>query len=245
MRMRAGTALVCATAAVGLTAVVMVPVASATSKPPTTRAQEKRQNKGLKKAANQISTAQKDISSLKSSSSSLSSGLSTAQSQIKTLMQIADALPPILTQLGDGLTALKGAVTSINTALQDPTTGLVGLNNARPLIGAVASNAAVSGSEFELVGHLANVPAAGLGAYLLSFVNGAGTPTDVSKRVYELTSPNPAQLGTVFTATNCSNSGVTPLCTALNGGHTDDDATDVLIVTSAPSADFQIAAIAG
>jgi uncharacterized phage infection (PIP) family protein YhgE len=165
---------------------------------------------------------------------------------------------PIITQLvnglqqaSGGLTALQAALTTagnglkaLQTAVQDPTTGLPGLNAARNLVGAVVTNAAASGSEFTLAGHATGLLGGAEGEYVLSFKDGLGNAADVSKRVYEVTSANPLQVATTFSATNCSNAAVTALCTGTVGG-ADAKPTDVLVVTSANDRDFQIAALAG
>lgn len=237
MRTRAKMALVSAIAAIGLT-MLIVPVASATSKPPTTRAQEKRQNKGLKKAANQISLAQSSISSLKSTSSSLSSGLSTAQSQIKSLMQVADALPAVLTQLVNGLTA-------INTALQNPTTGLVGLNNARPQFGVFAQDGTILGST-GLSGGSGPTADATLtsGLYVVDFGN------DVSKRVYSVNVfPYVITDTPTGDAVNCSaNATASTVCGSVLGESSDDSPNDVLVQVGGGSGaanGFSVTAISG
>jgi X-X-X-Leu-X-X-Gly heptad repeat protein len=157
---------------------------------------------------------------------------------------------PIITQLvsglqkaSAGLTALQNGLTSLSAAVQNTSTGLPGLNAARSLVGFVVSNAAATGSEFSVT-HAAG--GGGTGAYLLSFVNGATPPvaTDVSKRVIEVTSANPLQVGVTFSAANCSVAAVTPTCTALAGA-TDAKPTDVLVVSSLDNRDFQVAAISG
>jgi len=201
------------------------------SAPATTVKQEKAQNTALKSLAAGLKTTNANVAKDKTTLTGVSTALTALQATVTAAVSTATSA---LTQLQSGLTALSKAV-------QDTTTGLPGLNNARPLIGAVVSNAAVTGSEFTLVAH-ANL--AGNGGYILSFKNGAGAPTDVSQRVYEVTSPNATQLGTTFAAANCSNPLVSPTCGVVNSGP-DDKATDVLVVTTGDNKDFQIAAISG
>ncbi len=187
----------------------------------------------------------------------LSSKVNTLANNLKNVTGTVNQGIPIITQLvsglqaaSSGLTQLKDGLSKLSAAVQDTTTGLPGLNGARSLIGAVVSGAAAPGSEFTLVNHVTPVPTLGgtTGGYVLSFVNGATPPvaTDVSKRVYEVTSPNPAQVGqTSFTATNCAASaGATALCTAVVGS-ADSKPTDVLVVENTDGKDFQIAAISG
>lgn len=180
----------------------------------------------------------------------LSKNLNKLTVSFKNVQSTVNQGIPIITQLvsglqtaAAGLNQLKAGLTTLSAAVSDPTTGLPGLNGARSLIGAVVSNTA--SGEFTLAGHAANIVGGGTGAYVLSFVNGQGTATDVSKRVYEVTSANPGQLGVTFSAVNCAASaGATALCTATVGS-ADAKATDVLVATSADNRDFQIAAISG
>jgi hypothetical protein len=238
MRTRVRMALVCAIAAIGLTGVVVLPVASATTKPPTTRAQEKRQNKGLKKAA-------KNISQAKSNISSLSSGLSTAQNQINTLIQLSNQLPPILTQLTDGLTA-------INTALQNPTTGLVGLNNARPQFGVFDTDGTILGGTGLSGGSGPSADAtegAGIlaGMYVVDFGN------DVSKRVYSVNvfPQGPGTPAPTASAVNCAAStSYSALCKTVEGAAHPDTSPNHVVVqigdgTAASPTPFSVTAFSG
>ena len=142
-----------------------------------------------------------------------------------------------ITSINGQLSAGAAALTAINSALTNSTTGLVGLNNARPLIGFVVSNAAVSGSEF-------TVTHAGTGQYILSFVNGVGTATDVSKRAVMVQPLPTGGLPVAASSVNCSATG-NPC------GAGDTKGTDELVVTQtsttgAPTdANFQAAAISG
>ena len=176
----------------------------------------------------------------------LSKNLTTVTNNLKNVTGTVNQGIPIITQLvsglqtaGSGLTALQTGLTTLSAAVQNATTGLPGLNAARSLIGVVAGGTVQAGSEFTLAGHAGN-------AYVLSFVNGATPPvaTDVSKRVYEVTSANPAQVSVTFSAANCSVAAITPTCTGVVGS-ADAKATDVLVVASAATNDFQIAAISG
>lgn len=182
--------------------------------------------KAIKRA---IKNLQKGVAKAQSDIAKLNTGLSTANSNITTLQ--GD-----ITSINSQLTAGAAALTAINNALQNSTTGLVGLNNARSLIGFVVSNGAVSGSEFTVT-HTA------AGTYVLSFVNGAGTATDVSKRVVMIQPLPTGGIPIVASSVNCSAS--THPC-----GASDTNGTDELVVTQVPSgvptdANFQVAAVSG
>jgi X-X-X-Leu-X-X-Gly heptad repeat protein len=176
----------------------------------------------------------------------ISNKLNTVSKNLKDVTGTVNGGIPIIRQLvsglqaaSSGLTQLKDGLNTLSAAVQNTTTGLPGLNAARSLIGAVVGGAATTGSEFTVAGHAGN-------NYVLSFVNGATPPvaTDVSKRVIEVTSANPGQLGVLFSAANCSVAAVTASCTAVAGA-TDAKPTDVLVAASTATNDFQIAAISG
>jgi X-X-X-Leu-X-X-Gly heptad repeat protein len=87
---------------------------------------------------------------------------------------------PIITQLvsglqtaASGLTALKTGLTTLSTAVQDPTTGLPGLNNARPKFATIVSNA-VAGATPGI--STTQTPHVTTGIYVVDF------GSDVSKR---------------------------------------------------------------
>jgi hypothetical protein len=206
--------------------------------PVTTRAQEQAQNSkinaattALKRLATGLSTTNTNVAKDKTTLTSVSSSLTALQNTVTTTISTA------VTALGQ----LQTGLATLSTAVGDTTTGIPGLNNARPLIGAVVGGAPVTGSEFTLVKHISGALGGSDGEYLLSFVNGVGTPMDVSRRVYEVTGANPLQPVTTFTATNCSQ---VPFCGTVNGS-ADASLTDVVVVTSVDGRDFQIAAISG
>lgn len=154
--------------------------------------------------------------------------------------------------IGSAVTNLVNIAQTIGSAVANTSTGLPGLNQARPLIGAVLATtpectAAYGGtattgpcvtpsSEFTLVGHTSST-------YVLHFVRN-GSPVDVSKRVIEVTPLNTAAF---VTADSCTvdETRCTPAV-----GSTDSSVDDVLVGTAASNAtganeDVQVAAIAG
>jgi hypothetical protein len=222
---------------------VAVPVASA-SAGATGRASitnfEQKQNNKIKKAKNKANKAHERIDNLKEWNEALDahnrrqdSDLQGIEGSLNTLLAGVPDIIGALTALGDGLTTIQGV-------LADPVTGLVGLNNARPLVGAVASGAAVPGSQFTIAAH----PTAG--TFVLRFERPAGAPVNVSQRSVQLT-PIVGTPG--FTsAVTCTNPAVTATCDGLVTG--DSTNADVLVDTrnttgAAADLNFQVAAISG
>jgi X-X-X-Leu-X-X-Gly heptad repeat protein len=187
-----------------------------------------------------IQKLNKKVTAISKKLTTVANGLKNVTGTVNQGIPIITQLVSGVTQLKAGLTALQNGLTTLSAAVQNTTTGLPGLNAARSLIGVVAGGAAQAGSEFTVAGHAGN-------NYVLSFVNGATPPvaTDVSKRIYEVMSANPAQAGTSsFSAANCSVAAISPTCAAVVGSP-DAKPTDVLVVTTAATNDFQIAAISG
>ena len=139
-------------------------------------------------------------------------------------VQAAAPIPGVLTQLANGLKAIQ-------TALLDPTTGLVGLNNARPQFGAF-TNAGVfidgtgahppakgpSGNANEGAGALANF-------YVVHFNN------DVSARFLTVTQfpTGGASSNRAAMAVDCAASAAaSALCSAIQGS-TDNSPFDVAV----------------
>jgi X-X-X-Leu-X-X-Gly heptad repeat protein len=109
---------------------------------------------------------------------------------------------PIITQLvsglqkaSDGLTALKTALTTLSTAVQDTTTGLPGLNNARPKFATVKSDGTILGGTPGIPTTNAKTAT---GTYVVDF------GSDVSKRALVVT-PTPGAAAPIAQAVDCAN----------------------------------------
>lgn len=193
-------------------AVGVAPAFAAVSPP------ERRQNTAIKKNTVKNKKQQRAIRKLNAAAKSaglaigtLTAGVTKAQttadganSKADTILAQAPAIFDALTKLKDGLTAAGAGLTAINAALQDPVTGLVGLNNARPKF-AVISGTAVAGSTPGFVG----VTRVTTGLYILGFGQ------DVSKRAPQLSLNTP---GVPVT-------GATPIGQILNCGGSDASKT--------------------
>jgi len=211
-------------AAAALTVGLAAGPASAKGRGPTLKSL----NKTLTSLEKTIKTVQKNVAAATKTANAATTGLAATNTALKSTNT---ALATLETAGGQAINAL----TALSTAVQSPTTGLPGLNAARPLIGAVVSNAAATGSEFTLT-HAA------AGTYILSFVNGLGTATAVNTRSVVITPfPNPG-VDVNIQAANCAAAGVT--CPG-----SDTAATDELVITqdgAAPTDEnFQVAAISG
>jgi hypothetical protein len=227
-------------AAVGL---VAVPVASAYTGPnghASITNFEKDQNKRIKKAKNKANKAHERIDDLKAWNFDLDAHNRRQDSDLQKLEGTVNTILAGVPDIIGGLQALQEGLVALQGALEDPVTGLVGLNNARPLVGAVASGAAVTGSQFTIQAH----PTAG--TFVLRFERPAGAPVNVAQRSVQLT-PIVGTPG--FTsAVTCTNPAVTATCDALVTG--DSTNADVLVDTrnttgAAADLNFQVAAISG
>jgi hypothetical protein len=160
-----------------------------------------KQNTKIKEAQRRANKAHKRINRLKDWNFTLQEWNSDQQSAIEsvqnTVATIVAGVPTItsaLTQLQAGLVALQGALEGpvtdafedIEDALNDPTTGLVGLNLARPQFGVFLGDGTFQGgtgppnSPFGPSGNAFVVPGTD-GTYVVDFGN------DVSERVYSVT----------------------------------------------------------
>jgi hypothetical protein len=214
---------------------------------PTSLTQERRQNSQLLAQARKITRANTAIATLRRSATTLGTDLATAKTDIGGLKTLAGGLPSVLSQLADGLTkagagltALQAGLTTIQGALQDPTTGLVGLNNARPQFGAFSVAGVILGGTGQTPpakGPSANATKGGSagpdidGLYVVDFGN------DVSKRVYTVnvfpyapTSVGGTGATPTGSATNCA---ATPtasaICGAVAGAGPDTSPNHVLV----------------
>ena len=215
---------------------------------------DRRQNRRIRRARRKAEFAHERIANLKEFAFGLESNNIYQQGLIDQILAGVPRIVGGLQALEAGVlaiqAALKGEIATafadiedalheIDDALNDPTTGLVGLNNARPLIGAVVSNAAATGSQFTVT----DGPGAGL--YILHFTR-LGQDVNVAQRSIQLT-PIVGTPG--FTsAVNCTNAAVTATCQGILGAA--PTGADVLVETrntTGATADlnFQVAAIAG
>jgi hypothetical protein len=225
-------------AAIGL---VAVPVASANTgaigQASVTKF-EKKQNKRIKKAKKKAARAHERIEALKSWNNDLDAhnrrqdgALNTVQGLVNTILE--------------GVPGIIGALTDINAALQDPVTGLLGLNLARPQIGAFdpagtflsgTSSAGGAGPDDD-----ADVSGS---IYVIDFNN------DVSSRVYSVNvfPAGPGVAPPISSVGSCETAGIDALC---EGIKTDSGGDPNQIVVqfgngAAPSAvPFTVTAISG
>jgi len=253
-------------AAIGL---VAVPLASASAgakgRASITNFEEK-QNNRIVKAKNKAKKAHERIEALKEWNNALDAHNRRQDSDLQgiegTLNTVLAGVPDII----GGLQALQSALedtvapalTAINAALTDPTTGLVGLNLARPQFGVFGlspSNGAflggtgpVNGADppFGPDGNAAN--GSGIGAaslYVVDFQN------DVSTRIYDVNVFPGSAAGATPTgaAVNCGVAAAT--CNAVSTGTGDAEHVLVKIGTGAQAVDgtsfggFSVAAISG
>jgi hypothetical protein len=152
------------------------------------------------------------------------------------------ALDATVQTILSGVPAIVNGLTALQTALQNPTTGLVGLNLARPQFGTFASAGTIIGGTGQVTG--ASGPKADAthpagGTYVVDFGN------DVSKRSLNVAA-SPGLGAVVGEAVDCANAGGT-----CPGG--DTSANHVMVLTyvlaasptTATNAGFTVTAISG
>ncbi len=135
--------------------VAAMPVAQAAERPGSVNIKgfashkkaDKKQNKKIKKADNKAERAHERIADLKEWNFILQDWNKSQQETIDTIVAAVPTVTSALTALQGGLVALQAALqgpvatafADIEDALNDGTTGLVGLNLARPQFGAFGS----------------------------------------------------------------------------------------------------------
>ncbi|TMK40934.1 MAG: hypothetical protein E6G56_05975 [Actinobacteria bacterium] len=187
----------------------------------------------IKRTGRQLSSA---INAVSAALGATTADLNNTKASLAALVQAASAIP--------------GAFSAIQSALTNPVTGLVGLNNARPLIGGATCDTnsnctAASGSEFSILaqapGGVSGCPATH--CYLLRF-NRLGSDVNVSQRAVNVT-PVIQTAGSSPGAVNCAASvGATNFCSQIVGYY-DNFGTDEYVTGSFSGTGWQIAAIAG
>jgi len=251
-------------AAVGLVAVPAASAGAGAQGHASITKAEKKQNKRIKKAKNKANKAHTRIDNLKEWNNALDAHNRRQDSDLQTiegnLNAVLAGVPDIigaLTALGDGLTALQAA-------LEDPVTGLVGLNLARPQFGVLAADATFLGGtgaaggqgpvddSDTFVGGSAVVDVDG--SYVVAFNN------DVSEKMYSVNVFPPGASGAggggaiqTASAINCSVAGIDAICGIVQGGPAaaaDPDPNKVLVQygngsSGGPPNGFSVTAISG
>lgn len=193
----------------------------------------------IKTLASAVATTKSDVATLKT-------GLSTAQSNITGVQGDVTTLKGDVSTINSQLSAGATALTQINAALQDGTTGLVGLNKARPQFGAFQSDGTIiagTGQVSGASGPKANALGHSGGAFVIDFGD------DVSSR-FDQVNPFPGSAAAgVPQATDCAATGAATTCGALQGVASDASPNHVLVVfgsgASAPASGFEVAALSG
>jgi X-X-X-Leu-X-X-Gly heptad repeat protein len=220
MRLIQRRALIVAVAVALVSSLVVIPSVASAAKSKSTPIQKL--SKRVTALSNQLNMVAKNLKDV----------TGTVNQGIPIITQLVNGVQTLKTGLqtvGDGLTALK-------TAVQDPTTGLLGLNTARPKFAIVKSDGTI-------LGQTPNVPTTNAkvatGTYVVDFAS------DVSKRALVVTMA-PAATAPIGQAVDCANApGACP-----SG---DNSANHVLVTTEphgaggpAPGdANFTLLAISG
>ena len=224
---------------------------------------EKKQNRKIRKAKRKARRAHARIEALKDWNFDQDSRIGTQREDFIALKSVVDTAVPLVTQaltdLQGGLLAIQAvleddvgpALEAIDAALNDETTGLVGLNLARPQFGVFDGTGNFLGG----TGTVASGPdddavRVGAGTYVVDFNN------DVSERVYTVTVAPTGGAGLTVAAVNCLAAAADPTidgaCDAAAGGDPADPHPDQVFVllqnsTNAAPTDgtFTITALSG
>jgi hypothetical protein len=258
-------------AAVGLAS---VPVANAAEPPGSVNitgiTSHKKQNKKIRKARKRAERAHDRINNIKEWNTSLSEWNNSQQKSLDSLQGTVNAIVAGVPAITDALLALQAAIEGpvqsglkaledglldIKDALEDETTGLVGLNLARPQFGVfgpagnfLGGTGPVNGSDPPHGPDGAATPGTGIGApslYVVDFDN------DVSQRVYSVNVFPGSAPGASLAANsvNCANAAAT--CEAVEAGSGDTSHVLVKIGTGAQAVDgtafggFSVTALSG
>lgn len=170
----------------------------------------------LSKVSGALKGLQKAVSLMDDVNKGQTGAINGVDARVTTVVANLDALDKKVTAITNAATS---ALTTINSALTNSTTGLVGLNLARPQFGTFLGNGTIAGGTGQVSGASgpkANATRLAAGTYLVDFGN------DVSKRALHTTAA-PGAGAVVVEAVNCKNApGQCP------GG---DDPNKVLVVT--------------
>lgn len=290
--MRTTTRLCLVASIVAAVALASVPVANAANRPGSINLgkaahhNDANQNKKINKAQKKANKAHRRIANIKEWNQSLSDWNTSQQSTIDSLESTVGAIvagvPQItsaLTQLQGGLLAIQAALEGpiqtafndiedgfgeIEDALNDTTTGLVGLNLARPQFGVFSSTGTflggtgpINGSDppFGPSGNAVQGPGAAPdvdGAFVVDFEN------DVSQRMYTVnvfplgpTGAGGGGAAATASAVNCASSPtVAGLCGVVQGTGPDGATNKVLVQygngsSGGPANGFSVTALSG
>ena len=186
---------------------------------------------------------QTDVRNLRDADSGQAAAIHRVDQRVDTLVA---NLATLTTKIDGSVAAATAAFASVNAALTNPTTGLVGLNNARPQYGAFTSTGAfiagtgtvARGPSGNALGH---TPA---GRFVIDFGN------DVSTR-FLVVNPFPGAGSSGFPqATVCSLTDGTQCQAAQGSGAPDRSPNHVLVLfgtagATAPANGFAVAALSG
>lgn len=243
-------------AAVGLVALPAASASAATGNAAITKF-EKKQNKKIKKAKRKAKKAHQRIEDIKAWNFDQDERIGAQRDDFLALKSVVDTGVPLITAaLGDleeGLLALQAALEddvapaleAIDAALNDETTGLVGLNLARPQFGVFdpAGNFLGGTSDAGSSGPTDDATVSG-SFYVIDFEN------DVSSRVYSVNvfPAGPGVAPAVTSIGSCATDGIDALCEGIKADSGDDPNQIVVQFgagASVPATPFTVTAISG
>jgi hypothetical protein len=233
-----------------------VPIADA-KKARTSHHADAKQNKKIRKAKRKANRAHARIEALKEWNFDQDGRLGTQRDDFNSLKSLVDTAVPLVTQaltdLEAGLLALQAALEddvapaleAIDAALNDTSTGLVGLNLARPQFGVFAPDGTFLGgtSDAGSSGPTGDATESG-SIYVIDFEN------DVSSRVYTVNvfPGGPGVTPPISSIGSCATTGIDALCEGIktdSGGDPNQIVVQFGAGASVPANPFTVTAISG
>jgi hypothetical protein len=217
-------------------------------------------NTGLAVVKTNLSTAKRDIAGLKTKVATaqgdiatLKTNVSGAQGDITTLKTNVGTAQSDISTIKSELAAGATALTQLSTAIQDPTTGLVGLNHARPQFGAFQNTGAIIAGTGQVSGASGPSTSATEGGAGVANVYVVDFGNDVSARFLQVTQfpTGGASTNRATMAVDCAASaGASTLCGAAEGVASDNSKNHVVVQFggvpgSAADTSWEVAAISG
>jgi hypothetical protein len=226
-------------AAIGLVAVPVASASAGATGHASITSFEKKQNKRIKKAKKKAAKAHERIEAIKDWNFTQDERLGSAEDLLGTIVTGALQLVSVIQD------QIVPSLQAINTALQDPTTGLVGLNLARPQFGVFEPDGTFLGgtSDAGSEGPDDDATVSG-GFYVIDFTN------DVSTRVYSVNvfPAGPGVAPPVTTIGSCATPGIDALCEGLetdSGGDPNEIVVQFGTGGAPPATPFTVTAISG
>jgi hypothetical protein len=232
-------------AAVGLVAVPITSANAGAKGHASLTTFEKKQNKRIKKAKKQANKAHNRIENIKDWNFFQDGVNGTQQDSINSLTGTVNAIVAGVPDIIGGLEALQKGLVALQGALEDPVTGLLGLNLARPQFGVFDPTGNFLGGTSDAGANGPTDDATVSGSfYVIDFGN------DVSTRIYHVNvfPAGPGVTPPISSIGSCATTGIDALCEGIktdSGGDVNQIVVQFGAGGSVPATPFTVTAISG